>query len=41
MKKDAFGVFEITIPPVNGQPAISHKSKIKVRACICLPAIPC
>lgn len=31
MKKDAFGVWEITLPAVNGQPAIPHNSKIKVR----------
>jgi len=30
MKKNEFGVFEITIPPVNGQAAIAHNSKIKV-----------
>lgn len=30
MKKNEFGVFEITVPPVNGQPGIAHDSKIKV-----------
>lgn len=30
MKKDEFGTFEITLPAVNGQPAIAHDSKIKV-----------
>ena len=31
MKKDPFGVFEIVIPARDGQPAIAHNSKIKVR----------
>ncbi|KAK3946285.1 glycoside hydrolase superfamily [Diplogelasinospora grovesii] len=31
MKKNEFGVFEITVPPkANGQPAIDHNSKIKI-----------
>lgn len=30
MKRDDFGVWEITLPAVNGQPAIPHNSKIKV-----------
>ncbi|TID20161.1 1-4-alpha-glucan-branching enzyme [Venturia nashicola] len=30
MTKDEFGTFEITIPAVNGQPAIPHDSKIKI-----------
>jgi 1,4-alpha-glucan branching enzyme len=30
MKRDQFGVWEITLPPVNGQPAILHNTKIKV-----------
>lgn len=30
MKKDAFGVFEIRIPPVAGKCAIPHDSKIKI-----------
>jgi hypothetical protein len=30
MTKNNFGVFEITVPAVNGQPAIPHDSKIKV-----------
>lgn len=32
MKKNEYGVWEIVLPAVNGQPAIPHKSKIKVRA---------
>jgi 1,4-alpha-glucan branching enzyme len=32
MKKNDFGVFELTIPPTaDGKPAIPHNSKIKVR----------
>ncbi|KAJ9630858.1 alpha-1,4-glucan branching enzyme [Taxawa tesnikishii (nom. ined.)] len=30
MKKDDFGVWEIVLPPQNGQPAIPHDSKIKI-----------
>ncbi|KAL6359591.1 hypothetical protein LRP88_07012 [Fusarium phalaenopsidis] len=30
MKKGPFGVFEITVPAKNGQPAIPHNSKIKI-----------
>src|ERR1700709_2769711 len=30
MVKNNFGVFEITVPNVNGQPAIQHDSKIKI-----------
>ncbi|EJT97629.1 glycoside hydrolase [Dacryopinax primogenitus] len=30
MTKDMFGVWSITVPPVNGQPAIPHDSKIKI-----------
>ena len=30
MKKNEFGVFEITVPAVNGEPAIPHDSKVKV-----------
>jgi len=30
MKKSPYGVWEITIPPVNGQPAIAHDSKVKL-----------
>jgi len=30
MTKNNFGVFEITLPARNGQPAIAHDSKIKV-----------
>jgi 1,4-alpha-glucan branching enzyme len=30
MKKNEFGVFEIVLPPKDGQPAITHNSKIKV-----------
>jgi 1,4-alpha-glucan branching enzyme len=31
MAKNEFGVFEVTIPANNGQPAIPHDSKLKVR----------
>lgn len=34
MTKDSFGVWEITLPAVNGEPAIPHNSKLKVRAAI-------
>ncbi|KAK4633814.1 1,4-alpha-glucan-branching enzyme [Fulvia fulva] len=30
MKRDPFGVWEISLPPHNGQPAIPHDSKIKI-----------
>jgi 1,4-alpha-glucan branching enzyme len=30
MTKNNYGTFEITVPAVNGQPAIPHDSKIKV-----------
>ncbi|KAH7100630.1 glycoside hydrolase [Auriculariales sp. MPI-PUGE-AT-0066] len=30
MAKNSFGVWELTLPPVNGQPAIQHDSKIKL-----------
>ena len=30
MKKNEYGVFEITLPQQNGKPAIPHDSKIKV-----------
>ncbi|KJK83366.1 1,4-alpha-glucan-branching enzyme [Metarhizium anisopliae BRIP 53293] len=30
MKKNDFGVFEIVLPPKDGQPAIPHNSKIKI-----------
>lgn len=30
MKKDEYGVFEITVPAKDGQVAIPHNSKIKV-----------
>ncbi|KAK7428783.1 alpha-1,4-glucan branching enzyme [Neonectria magnoliae] len=30
MKKNDYGVFEITIPAKNGQPAIPHNSKLKI-----------
>ncbi|KMU84956.1 1,4-alpha-glucan-branching enzyme [Coccidioides immitis H538.4] len=30
MKKDAFGVWEVTVPARNGVPAIPHESKIKI-----------
>lgn len=35
MTKGPFGVFEITLPAQDGQPAIPHNSKLKV--CILLP----
>jgi hypothetical protein len=35
MKKDPFGVFEVVIPAKDGQPAIAHNSKIKVRSSKC------
>lgn len=31
MKKNPYGVWEITVAAVNGAPAIPHNSKIKVR----------
>jgi 1,4-alpha-glucan branching enzyme len=31
MKRNEFGVFEITIKPVKGKAAIPHNSKVKVR----------
>jgi 1,4-alpha-glucan branching enzyme len=31
MTKNDFGVFEVTVPGKDGQPAIPHDSKIKVR----------
>jgi 1,4-alpha-glucan branching enzyme len=31
MKKDPYGVWEITVPAKDGQPAIPHNSKVKVR----------
>ncbi|GAB1726485.1 hypothetical protein NU195Hw_g2411t1 [Hortaea werneckii] len=30
MKRDPYGVWEISLPPVNGQPAIPHDSKVKI-----------
>ena len=30
MKKDQYGVFEVVVPARDGQPAIAHKSKVKV-----------
>ena len=30
MTKNEFGVWEITVPAVDGKPAIAHGSKIKV-----------
>ena len=30
MTKNPFGVWEVTVPSKNGQPAIPHRSKIKV-----------
>jgi hypothetical protein len=32
MNKDAFGVWEVTLPAKDGVPVIPHESKIKVRA---------
>lgn len=29
MAKNSFGVWEVTVPAVNGSPAIPHDSKIK------------
>lgn len=31
MKKNPYGVFEITLPSENGKPAIPHNTKVKVR----------
>ena len=31
MKRNAYGVWEITLPDKNGQAVITHNSKIKVR----------
>ena len=31
MTKNEYGVWEITLPPVNGECAIPHDSKIKAR----------
>lgn len=31
MKRDPFGVWEIFVPAKNGQPAIPHNTKVKVR----------
>ncbi|KAH3668256.1 hypothetical protein OGAPHI_002010 [Ogataea philodendri] len=30
MKKDNFGFFSITLPPVDGKPAIEHNSRVKI-----------
>jgi hypothetical protein len=30
MTKNHYGTFEITLPAINGQPAIPHDSKVKV-----------
>ena len=30
MKRDDFGVWEVTLPAKNGHPAISHNTKVKV-----------
>lgn len=32
MKKNEFGVFEVTVPGKDGKPAVPHNSKIKVLA---------
>lgn len=34
MKKSPYGVFEITLPPKDGQPAIPHNTKVKVSNCL-------
>jgi len=40
MSKDQYGVFEIVVPAkVNGQAAIPHNSKIKVRTARLLPSL--
>lgn len=31
MERDPFGVWEIVVPAKNGQPAIPHNTKVKVR----------
>ncbi|GFH23506.1 Aamy domain-containing protein, partial [Haematococcus lacustris] len=31
MKKDQWGVWEVSLPDVQGQPAIPHRSRIKVK----------
>lgn len=36
MNKAEFGVWEVTVPANNGQPAIPHNSKIKVRVRMCV-----
>ena len=36
MKKNPYGVFEITLPSNNGKPAIPHNTKVKV-GCLLLP----
>ena len=36
MKKSEFGVWEIVLPPVDGQPAIPHNSKIQVTITLAL-----
>merc|ERR1712113_1112917 len=30
MKRDPFGVWEISLPPIDGRPAVEHDSKIKI-----------
>src|SRR5436305_2820586 len=39
MKKDSFGVWEVTVPANNGQPVIPHKSKVKVYCIVILSTI--
>ena len=31
MKRDNYGVWEVTLPSKDGQPAIPHNTKVKVR----------
>lgn len=37
MMKDPYGVWEITVPAKDGQPAIPHKSKVKVKLYALIP----
>ena len=30
MKRDSYGVWEVTVPAKDGQPAIPHNTKVKV-----------
>lgn len=40
MKKNEFGIWSITVPAKDGQPAIPHKSKIKVHGFISASQTP-